>query len=576
MQSAEMLQTALERFPQTWLLVDALDELDARTKDDFMGVVESLKNTTKFFFTSRPQSLDSAILEESTLHSTLSAHNEDLATYIRARMGKTATASRRVRESPGWNNFVDETVTKLVSIADGMFILVSLQLDMLLRPRTLAEMRRLLSGVSDKLDDFYAATLERIRARESAVAVNVLCWLVKQMQPLTAGALQEALAVEESTQRINPEAFIHKDDMVEMCCGLLAIDENEVLSLAHATIHEFLSAKLDEIKQFDSTMTKSCLRYLTFETFQHQTSNYARAVTGPARSPDTLLPDDDKLWFDPNPTDQEYIDRTQRQPFFFDPNPTDQEYIDRTQQHPFFSYAAYHWDTHYTKCGESGELTEMALRLINGPNAAAMLQVYNRNKILDFQSLGPLHVAAYLGQLHLVKILIAQATRETLESKSQGLASDLGRLVDCSDDFGNTPLLYAMKNNKVVVALALLQTKAVNPSVGENTMIRWALERSDKSLLRMMVQMPKFNKRLALRQFGQQIEIYLESDPMNGEREHFYEFTGYSGVKIAGPWKSPSHTVPSKTIPSDLDRQNHVSDSRVRYPGPRRAKRICL
>ena len=539
-----MLQKALDRFSQTWLLVDALDELEARAKGDFLEVVESLKNTTKFLFTSRPQSLDSAILEERTLRCTLSAQNEDLATYIRARMGK---ASRWVRESPGWNDFVDETVTKLVSIADGMFILVSLQLDMLLRPRTLAEMRRLLSGVSDKLDDFYAATLERIRARESAVAVNVLCWLVKQMQPLTAGALQEALAVEESTQRINPEAFIHKDDMVEMCCGLLVIDENEVLSLAHATIHEFLSAKLDEIKQFDSTITKSCLRYLTFETFQHQTSNYARAVTGPARRSHTFLPDDDNLWFDPNPTDQQYIDRT--------------------QQHPFFSYAGYHWDTHYTKCGESGELTEMALRLINGPNAAAMLQVYNKNKILDLQSLGPLHVAAYLGQLHLVKILIAQATQETLESKSQGLASDLGRLVDCSDDFGNTPLLYAVKNNKVVVALALLQTKAVNPSVGENTMIRWALERNDKSLLSMMVQMPKFNKRLALRQFGQQIEVYLESDPMNGEREHFYESTGYSGVKIAGPWKSPSHTVPLKTIPSNLDRQNHVSDSRVRYPG---------
>lgn len=338
-----MFHKVLDQFSQTWLLVDALDELEANTKDDFMRVVESLKNTTTFFFTSRPQSLDSAILEESTLHCTLSAQNEDLATYIRARMGKTATASRRVRESPGWNDFVDETVNKLVSIADGMFILVSLQLDMLLRPRTLAEMRRLLSGVSDKLDDFYAATLERIKARESAMAVKVLCWLVQQMEPLTAGALQEALAVEESTRRINPEAFIHKEDMIEMCYGLLVMDGDEVLSLAHATIHDFLAARLDEIKQFDYTISKTCLKYLNFETFQHQTSNYGR-----------LLPVDDRPRFIPSRDDQEYIDRT--------------------RQHPFFSYAAYHWDTHYTRCTESDELTEMALRLIGGPNAAAMLQ----------------------------------------------------------------------------------------------------------------------------------------------------------------------------------------------------------
>ena len=293
-----MLHKVLEQFSQSWLLVDALDELETNAKDDFMEVVESLRNNTKFFFTSRPQSVDSAILEESTLHCTLSAQKGDLATYIRARMGKPATASREVRESPGWNDFVDEIVRKLVSIADGMFILVSLQLDLLLRSRTLAEMRKRLRGVSDKLDDFYAATLERIKARESAVAVNVLCWLVKQMEPLTAGALQEALAVEESTRTINPEAFIHKEDMIEMCCGLLVIDEDEVLSLAHATVHDFLSAKLDEIERFDYTITKTCLKYLDFEFFQQQTSNYGRR-----------LPVKDNPSSKFNHVDQEYIDR---------------------------------------------------------------------------------------------------------------------------------------------------------------------------------------------------------------------------------------------------------------------------
>ncbi|MDI1487026.1 MAG: hypothetical protein OHK93_006288 [Ramalina farinacea] len=341
-ESTEMLHKVLYQFSATWLLVDALDELEANAKDDFMEIVESLKNNTKFFFTSRPQSLDSAILEESSLHCTLSAQKEDLATYIKARMGKAATASRQVRQSPGWNDFVDETVNTLVSIADGMFILVSLQLDMLLRPRTLAEMRDSLSRVSDKLDDFYAATLQRIRARELAVAVNVLCWLVKQRVPLTARALQEALAVEESTQTINPEAFIHKDDMIEMCCGLLVIDENEVLSLAHATVHDFLSAKLDEIERFDDIITKTCLKCLSFENFQ-QTSNYGRRL--PVKdNPSSKL----------NHVDQDYID---------------QVYIDRTRQHPFFYYAASYWDDHYARSTGSDELTEMALRLLGGPNA---------------------------------------------------------------------------------------------------------------------------------------------------------------------------------------------------------------
>ena len=551
MQSAEMLQKALEHFSQTWLLVDALDELDANSKDDFMEVVESLKNTTKFFFTSRPQSLDSAILEESTLQCTLSAQNEDLATYIRARMGKAATASRRVRETPGWSDFVDETVNKLVSIADGMFILVTLQLDMLLRPRTLAEMRRLLGGVSNKLDDFYAATLERIRARESAVAVNVLCWLVKQMEPLTAGTLQEALAVEESTKKINPEAFIHKDDMIEMCCGLLVMDENEVLSLAHATIHEFLSAMLHEMKQFDYTVTKCCLKYLNFETFQHHTSNDGHAVV--------IEPVENFFYFE-------------------------QEYIDRKRRHPFFFYAAYHWNTHYTKCTESDELTEMALRLIGGPNAAAMLLVHKCNKIRDrkslspisnrvmrlynkttkfrnFQGLGPLHVAAYLGQLHLVEILIARAAEKTLKSKSLDLASDLGRLIDCSDDFGDTPLMYAIESNAGMVALALLLTKAVNPSVSSYTMRAWALERNDVSLFMRICRMGTANKRLALRESGQQIEIYLECDPTDSEKELPHVSGDHIEVKVAGPWKVPLYTFPLRSLPNSLDHHDCTSDS---------------
>ena len=242
----------------------------------------------------------------------------------------------------------------------------------------------------------------------------------------------------------------------------------------------------------------------------------------------------------------------------------------------------------------------MALRLIGGPNAAAMLQGYNGNKIKrdiqslaplyasgrlqaynnrirdfqslpllsahamkldvlnevqswDFQSLGPLHVAAYLGQLHLIEILIAQPTEKMLKSKSLDSASDLGRLIDCSDDFGNTPLVYAMTNNAEMVALALLQTKAVNPSVDRKTILRWASKRDDKSLLIWIVHTGTANLRLSLRKFGQQSEIYLECDPIDGEKEHSYEFSDHTEVKIAGPWKTPSHTFPLKSFPNSLE-----------------------
>lgn len=202
-----MLQTIHKKFFRTWLLVDALDELDRESRDDLMEVVETLKYSVRFFITSRPQYIDSRTLKESTSRLTLSAQKEDLNALIRNKMGKAATAFRRVRESPGWDSFVDDTVRKLVELADGMSILVSLQLEMLLRPRTLAEIRKLLENVSNKLDEFYAVTLEHVKARESDMALKILSWLVKHLRPLSVCELREVLAVDYSTGLINTDAF---------------------------------------------------------------------------------------------------------------------------------------------------------------------------------------------------------------------------------------------------------------------------------------------------------------------------------------------------------------------------------
>ena len=156
---------------------------------------------------------------------------------------------------------------KLINKADGMFILVSLQLDMLLRPRTLFAMRKALENVPEKLPDFYAQTLNRIQARESDMAFKLLAWLVKTLRLLTVGELQVALAVEHSDERFNDDALISQDDNLEMCCGLFVIDEAQVVSLTHATVHEYLIENVRIVESFDHMITKSCLEYLGFEEF---------------------------------------------------------------------------------------------------------------------------------------------------------------------------------------------------------------------------------------------------------------------------------------------------------------------
>lgn len=477
-QSISLLRQIIQKFSNVWLLIDALDELDPSDRDDLMEIIEIFRDSVRFFITSRPQSFDSDAIEYSTIQFTLSAQAEDLITFIRSKMSKAATASRRVRESPGWDSFVEDTVEKLVEIADGMFILVSLQLEMLLRPRTLAEMRKILKNISAKLDDFYASTLERIRARESEMAFQVLCWLVKQMRPLTVNEIQEALAVEYSTKKINSDAFTHKDDILDMACGFVTINEDEVLSLSHATVHEFLTSNLEEINEFDVAMTKTCLQYLNFETFKEQTMNFRSYAH------------------------EEY----------------DKEYDHRVRENPFFPYAARYWSDHFNKCPESEELNNLALDLITGPNVISMLQVYGANSVVNFPQFSPLHVTAFLGIPSLVELLVARATDGIREAHQHGLHSlTLESLIDSTSAFGNTPLLFAVKGRHHDIAKALLDTGAVNPSIMDNTIIRWTLQWKQHDLLRQMVKLPKFNEHLARRQFGAEIEKYISNDPGGDE-----------------------------------------------------------
>ena len=97
-----------------------------------------------------------------------------------------------------------------MTLADGMFLLVSFQLDLLLKPRTLTEMRNVLAGVSTKLNDFYELTLQRIKDRESDLALKTLAWIVLQIRPLSVRELQEALAIEQSSGAINPDAILDR------------------------------------------------------------------------------------------------------------------------------------------------------------------------------------------------------------------------------------------------------------------------------------------------------------------------------------------------------------------------------
>ena len=478
-----LLQQICSRFAKVWLLIDALDELDPDSKDVLMYIIEKLTGSARILVTSRLQSVDSKTLEDQTLSCIVSAQSQDIRAVVRDRLAKAAIASRCLREHPKWDKFVEEAVRKLDEKANGMFILVSFQLEMLLRPRTVFEMREALEKIPQKLPDFYSLTLDRVRARESDLASKALAWLVRRLRPMSAGELSEALAVEHSSTTINSEALIHPDEIMEMCCGLVTIQPDGALSFAHATVYEYLATNLENVANFDTQIAKTCLEYLNFASFSIPTDDvrieYPDVHMEFPSIPSSLLPP---------------------------------HYRRRVLAHPFLPYAGRYWFDHYKRAHEPEELLDLVLKLLQSPNVATMLQAFSDNKYIRFVDFTPLHATALLGSMTLTKLLLTETDKEAGKYTTDSMARQtiFQNVVDSTAAFGNTPLLYAVLHKHWSVAKLLLETRTVNPSIQDNTIVRWVLHSDHQDLLPLMVGLPRFNVKLARRQFGSRIEGYLD------------------------------------------------------------------
>lgn len=116
-----------------------------------------------------------------------------------------------------------------------------------------------------------------------------------------------------------------------------------------------------------------------------------------------------------------------------------------------------------------------------------------------------------LGSLRLTQLLLNQINETVSQSRlsPNESAYHLQSIINSPDRFGNTPLLYAVLHKHHLITKTLLETKVVNPSIQDNTLIRWTLKWGNEELLKLMVGLPRFNAALARRQFGGEINKYL-------------------------------------------------------------------
>jgi ankyrin repeat protein len=130
--------------------------------------------------------------------------------------------------------------------------------------------REALKALPNTLAGSYVDAMARIREQNDesrSTAYSTLIWVANAKRPLTAVELQTALAIEPGTKGLDQDNILDIDIILSVCAGLVIVDEQvSVVRLVHYTTQEYLeSIQLQQFPDAQIEITRSLLTYLTFE-----------------------------------------------------------------------------------------------------------------------------------------------------------------------------------------------------------------------------------------------------------------------------------------------------------------------
>ena len=311
------------------------------------------------------------------------------------------------------------------------------------------DVRLALHSLPEKLDDTYAAAIERISSQgkgDVQLAKRTLMWISCAKRPLSIIELQHALAIEPGAKELNPESFPDKDVIVDVCSGLVAIDrQSDTIRLVHYTTQDYLvrvRAELFATAEID--MTFCCLTYLLFTTCAQISK-----LDGTIESISTNVR---KI----------------------------------KAAYPFWSYAARYWGSHAReKAQYDSRIQQLVFQLLEPSNKALGLARSEPLRDNSFylhalHDVSGMHTAAYFDLTELVGTLLDRGTLVDAEIDKNSITAlhcaaigghvatlrlllDRGTLINRPDAWGKTALMMAArKGHQGIVELLLEKGVDVN------------------------------------------------------------------------------------------------------------------
>ncbi|KAL7267907.1 hypothetical protein RUND412_009491, partial [Rhizina undulata] len=288
--STELIRQLSMEFPQTIIIIGALDECHKETRHQLMAALKKLCSSTdslKIFLTSRnDDDIRVQLEDESEVYIQPNDNSSDIGRFIVAEVEGYISTKRLLRGKvgPELKQTVIDTLTKG---ARGMFLWVRLQLEHMCKEKSEDSIQLALQRLPKDLEATYLVIWGKILGatdNNRILAQRTLKWIICAKRPLTMLEITEATSVipmqwaeRPGHGNVTPETFL------DVCQNLVVLDkELGVLRTAHFSVTEFLW-KTISAGEAHTAAAEACLTLLCSEnhvstsrqTENHVLDNYA-------------------------------------------------------------------------------------------------------------------------------------------------------------------------------------------------------------------------------------------------------------------------------------------------------------
>ncbi|TFK17180.1 ankyrin, partial [Coprinopsis marcescibilis] len=210
-------------FDERFCSLDGLDEAKSITQFELLDTLSQLP--INLLITSRPLHL----LEDNVPtadHFSIILQDADIERLIEEKVRQIPTLKGLLAN----DEFKTWVVKAIIEKSSGMFLVASLQLDMLAVCVNVHGLRKAVETLPIGVEAMYQTTMVRVEAHsQAATAKRALTWLVHGLKSLKMDDLRYAIAVDPETFEFDRELLIDGPTLLSLCCGLVTFEPKSKL-----------------------------------------------------------------------------------------------------------------------------------------------------------------------------------------------------------------------------------------------------------------------------------------------------------------------------------------------------------